>query len=254
MRPNRLLYSTMGLLSATTLLAACSASGGASQTWDYEVMGVHARSYVGDTAQLYADFIVEDQSVEVSLREWERWEPGEILENLRTNEDLRQAIAEAEVITYDFAFDWQNRSQNLFLTGLCGGVENQDCLREDLQQAEQDWSGILDLITELRAGSPVLLRVLLHGDWFFDYPFWNPTPEQKAIMADYYHQLQTYALQDAARRGVPVVQVFPEPYFNESGPPAEYFLTEGIRLSDEGSLALAELLRDMGYEPVTLED
>lgn len=242
---------TATLLLIAAALAACSGA----PTWNYEVMGVHARNYVSDDmTQRHAEFIEQDQSVEVALREWERMEPGEIAENLRTNEDLRQAIAEAEVITYDFAFDWQNQSQSLFLAGMCGGEDNQDCLREDLLQAQEDWSAILDRITELRAGSPVLLRVLLHGDWFFDFPYWNPTPEQKSIMADTYHQFQTYALEDAAQRGVTVVRVFPDPYFNESNPPAEYFLTDGIRLSDAGSIALAEVLRGTGYEFVTLEE
>lgn len=245
----RIHHLTLGLFSAAVLLAACSGA----PTWNYEVMGVHARNYVSDEmTQRHAEFIEQDQSVAVALREWERMEPGEIAENLRTKEDLRQAIAEAEVITYDFAFDWQNRSQSLFLAGMCGGDDNQDCLREDLLQAQRDWSAILDRITDLRAGSPVLLRVLLHGDWWFDFPYWNPAPEQKAIMADYYHQLQTYAVEDAARRSVTVVQVFPDPYFNEMNPPAKYFLTDGIRLSDAGSIALAEVLRGTGYEFVTL--
>ena len=245
MPPYRIFRLKLALFGGSALLAACS---GESQAWNYEVMGVHARSFVSDTAQRYAGFIEQDQSVDVSLHEWERWEPGEIVENLRTNEDLRQAIAEAEVITYDFAFDWQNRSQNLYLTGLCGGGDNQDCLREDLQQAQQDWSAILELIAELRAGSPVLLRVLLHGDWFFEYPFWSPTPEQKGVMSDYYHQLQTFAQEDARRRGVPVVLVFPEPFFNDTTPPPGYLQSDGIRLTEEGSRVVAELLRETGYE------
>lgn len=237
------------LLLIAAALAACSGA----PTWNYEVLGVHARNYVSDEMTLlHAEFIEQDHSVEVALREWERMEPGEMAENLRTNEDLRRAIAEAEVITYDFAFDWQDHSQSLYLAEMCGGSDNQDCLREDLLQAQENWSEILDAITEIRAGSPVLLRVLLHGDWFFDFPFWNPTPEQKSVMADYYHQLQSYAEEDAAQRGVTVVRVFPDPYFNQSNPPAEYFLTDGIRLSDAGSLALAEVLRATGYEFVTL--
>ena len=255
MQPNRFLYSTMGLLSAATLLAACSGSGGASQTWDYEVMGVHLRSVTSYAPQQYADFIEQDQSVDVAVHEWDRWEPDEILENLRTNEDLRQAIAEAEVITYDFAWDWQNLPQTLFVADLCGGSDGQDCLREGLQQAKRDWSDILNLITELHSESPFLLRILLHGDWIYDWKYMdNMTPEQKAVLVNWYQQFQTFALEDARSRGVPIVLAFPEPLFNEANPPLGYLRSDEMHFSEEGSLVIAQLLRETGYEFTTLGD
>src|SRR3989304_5341960 len=112
------------------LSGACSGPGAASQTWDYEVMGVFVRSLTSSVPQQYSDFIEQDQSVNVVVHEWDRWEPRDIVENLRANEQLRQAIAQAEVITYDFAFDWQDMPQTLFVAGFCGGSDGQDCLRE----------------------------------------------------------------------------------------------------------------------------
>ena len=253
MGPNRFLHPTSALLGAAALLAGCS--GGASQTWNYEVMGVHLRSITSFVPQQYAGFIEQDQSVDVAVHEWDRWEPDEILENLRTNEDLRRAIAEAEVITYDFAWNWQNLPQTLFVAGMCGGSDGQDCLRQGLQQAEQDWGDILDLVAELHAGSPVLLRVILHGDWFYDMKYMDKmTAEQKAVLVDWYQQFQTFALEDARRRGVTVILEFPEPYFNESFPPLAYLQSNETELSEEGSRVIAQLLRQTGYEFTALGD
>ena len=236
------------------LSAACSASA-ASQTWDYEVMGVFVRSLTSSVPQQYSDFIEQDQSVNVVVHEWDRWEPRDIVENLRTNEQLRQAIVEAEVITYDFAFDWQDQPQTLFVAGFCGASDGQDCLREGLQQAKQDWSDILDLIAELRADSPVLLRILIQGDWFYDWKFMdNMTPEQKDTLVEYYRQFQAFALQDARSRGIPIVLAFPEPYFNETYPPLDYLQLDEIHFSEAGSLIIAQQLREPGYEFTTLGD
>jgi len=237
------------------LSGACSGPGAASQTWDYEVMGVFVRSLTSSVPQQYSDFIEQDQSVNVVVHEWDRWEPRDIVENLRANEQLRQAIAQAEVITYDFAFDWQDMPQTLFVAGFCGGSDGQDCLREGLQEAQQDWSDILDLIAELRGESPVLLRILIQGDWFYDWKFMdNMTPEQKGILVEYYRQFQAFALQDARSRGIPIVLAFPEPYFNETYPPLDYLQSDEIHFSEAGSLVIAQQLRETGYEFTTLGD
>jgi|SRR3990170_3428146 len=224
------------------------------ETWDYVVMGVFVRSAISHVPSEYADYIERDQGVRIVLNEWERWEAEDILMNLRINEDLRTAIREAEVITFDYSIDWVDIPETLYRNGLCGGPDNQDCLREGVQQAEQDWLGIIDLIIDLHTGSPVLLRTVLMGDWFYDWQYIGPmTAEQKQVLLSYYHEFQAFMEGDAASRGIPVIRIFPEPYFNDENPPAEYLQSDGIHLSEQGSIVVAEQLRALGYQFATIE-
>ena len=69
------------------------------ETWDYVVMGVFIRSEVSAFPSHYAVALETDNNVKVVVHELERGEPHEIHEQLKSNEDLRLAIKEAEVIT-----------------------------------------------------------------------------------------------------------------------------------------------------------
>ena len=82
----------------------------------------------------------------------------------------------------------------------------------------------------------------------------NMTPEQKAVLVNWYQQFQTFALEDARSRGVPIVLAFPEPLFNEANPPLGYLRSDEMHFSEEGSLVIAQLLRETGYEFTTLGD
>jgi hypothetical protein len=223
-------------------------------SWDYVVMGVFTRNATSDIPARYRSYIEKDQSVEVILHEQERWEPKDMVDNLQNNEELRLAIEEAEVITFDYSIDWINLPEGKYRSGICHGEDNQDCLREAVQKAKGDWNGIVDLITDLRAGTPVLIRVFLMGDWFYDWAYIGDlTPEKKEVLLKYYHELQEFLEDDAEKRGIPVIRVFPEPYFNETNPPTEYQQSDGIHYSEEGSQIIADNLRELGYEFVILK-
>jgi len=235
-------------------LSAC----GSRETWDYVVMGVHIRSKVSYTGDQYATALREDNNVEVIVHEQERWEPREIHEHLRADDELRLAIQDAEVIIFDFAFDWLDDASRLYLDGNCGGDDGQECLRESVQIARDDWVGIMDQLIEIRAGTPVILRVVIHGDWFYNWynwdRYWSATsPEEKQTLNNYYLEGQSFVQEDAARRGVVIVRAFPEPYFNEGNPPREYLLSNGIHLSEQDSQVIVEEMRKPGYEFAVLK-
>ncbi|MFH1183842.1 MAG: hypothetical protein V1755_02240 [Chloroflexota bacterium] len=238
------------------VLAAACGSPPVTETWDYVAMGVFTREAGGISTvpSQYAAHIEKDKGVTVALHNQERMEPEDIAENLQTNEELRQLVREAEVITFDFSLEWINFPEGLFRSGMCKGADNQDCLRTGVQEAKDDWSAIVSQITELRAGKPIVIRVLLMGDWWLDWRFAKGSPENDAVIGEYYRELESFLEADAARRGIPVVRAFPEPYFNESPPPSGYFGgIGGVHYSDEGSAVLAGLLRGLGYEPVVLK-
>ena len=239
-------------LSILLALLASVSSCASHETWDYVTLGDSflARSTIPEQ---YAAFIEEDMGVEVLIHEKavSGQEPDVLLETLRTDEELRGLVREAEVITFDFSGGWGNAPELKYILETCKGDDNQQCLRDALEQAKADWTEMADIITELTAGRPVLVSVFTFGSWIHDgYYKDRVTPEQKAVMYGYLAELQELQQADAAARGMRVHPVFPPEV--GSPPPAEYFQPDGLHISDEGSLVVANILRSAGYERAPL--
>lgn len=237
------------ILGIVLALTSC----GPRETWDYVTLG--DSFFAGSSIpEQYATFIEEDVGVEVVLHEKavSGQEPAILLENLRTDEELRQLIRDAEVITFDFSASWGNSPELKYLLDTCKGDDNQQCLRDALEQAKADWTEMADIITELTAGRPVLVSVFTFGDWIYDGYYKDKiTSEQKAVMSSYFMEFQEFQQADAVARGMRVFHVFPPDV--SSPPPAEYFQSDGFHLSEKGSKIVAEMLSELGYEFVVLK-
>lgn len=244
------------LLQLIVLFAVLISATGCTprETWDYVDMGVFTRGGMSAVPSLYATAIEEDNGVKVLVKDYERMEPHEIYEALQSNEELRKAIRDAEVITFDIAFDWFDRASSFYLSGFCKGGDGQDCLRESVQAIKDDWMGIIDEIAALRAGEPVLLRVVIIGDWFYDWQFIERmTSEEKSTLMAYYREANDFIEQDASQRGIVIVRAFPEPYFYEQYPPAEYLTPNSLWFTEQGSKVIVEEMRKAGYEFIVLK-
>lgn len=227
------------------LLSACKA-----EPWDVVTLGDSflARSSIPEQ---YAAFITEDLGVEVNLNERavNGQEPAKLLENLRSDEELRQSIRDAEVIAFDFSPGWGSHADLKYFLGTCGGDDNQDCEREALEQAKADWTEMADIFAELTAGKPVIYHTFIFGNWPYDgYYKDNITPEERAVLLGYFHEFQAFQEPDALARGMFVHHVFPGEA--DDPPPDEYLQADKLHLSDEGSLVISSLMRGAGYAPL----
>lgn len=194
--------------------------------------------------QLYEAAVAEDMDAKVNTYSWMKpaASPATYLENLQTETELRKAVKNADVILISFSPSWGNAADNMFFNDLCGGEDNQDCLRETVAKTMCEWKGIMDTIVELRAGEPLVFHVVVWGDWIFS-AFYddNVTPGQISVMAAYFNEFQV------STPGIQFVTVFPEPYTTL---PPEYFRTDGShQLSEEGSRAAVELILSPGLDP-----
>ena len=230
----------------TFFLPACAPK----ETWDVVTMGDSflARSSIPEQ---YVAFLAEDAGVEVILHEEavNGQEPEKLLANLRSDEELRQLIREAEVIVFDFSPGWGDHAGLKFILGTCGGEDNQDCEREALEQAKADWTQMADIFAELTAGRPVIYHTFIFGDWPFDgYYKDDITPEERAVLLGYFHEFQTFQEADALARGIFVHHVFPSQ--TDNPPPVEYLQADKFHLSDEGSLVISSSMREAGYSPL----
>lgn len=244
-------FRLVTLFSLLFSLSAC----GPRETWDYVTLGdsLQAASTISEE---YAKYIEKDQRVEIVFHQYaERGTPPSyMLMKLQLNPEIRAAIADAEVITFNFSPGWSNNPDDKYLKDECGGTDNQECLREAVVKAKSDWTAIAGEITALKGGDPVLIRMFSVGDWPYD-GYYNDTmtAEQKAVLLKYYFEVREYVEQDALARGIQVVRIFPEPYYDNELPPVDYFQSDGLHLSEKGSQIVGEMLRDLGYEFVVLK-
>jgi hypothetical protein len=212
--------------------------------------------------ELYASRIQDDLGVEVTLHN--KATPGEsaaeTLRRIRSPEELRHLVADAEIITINVAPSGWNLPERFFLAGDCGGDDNQACLREHLDQVQSDWEFLLDEVLVLRSSQHTIIRVLTVGTWihhaiYRDHLAFSDKvdAEKMDIMLAYFLQMNDFAAESASQRGVPVVDLGREfqgqDYENEV--PQEHLWLDGIHLSEDGSSVVADLLGDLGYDPIS---
>ena len=240
------------VLVMTFLLTSC----GPKATWDYVVIGDNLQ-LLSTVINRYAAYIERDQRVEIVVHDYSArsHSASSILRYMKYDDEFREAIASAEVITLNWHVASADLPESNFIKGECGGIDNQECLREGYAKIKEDWSDMLDIIASLRNGAPTLVRIMVVGDWANETGFYGKqlSNEQIQIFNSYFVDMQNFIIADADAREIPILLVFPDPYFNDEIPPAEYFLPDGIHLSDLGSKLIADGLRELGYEPVILK-
>lgn len=222
------------------------------ETWDYLPVGVMTRSEMSYIPEQYAAYIEQEMGVEVIIHKQERWEPYQILEHMQTDETLRELVRNAEIITFDFHLEFLNTPEGLYTSQLCGGEDNQDCLREALQKEKEVFNALFDQLAELRGGTPVLLRVFIIDDHYYQFRLPGMReplvkPEEAALMKIYYHEFQKFVEEEGQKRGIVIVRALPDPYFQGSKPPGEWL--DGIgHYTEQGSRIITDELIKFGLE------
>lgn len=221
------------------------------EVWDYLPMGVMTRSGESYIPEQYAAYIEQEMGVKVVIHKQERWEPYQILEHMQTDETLRELVRNAEIITFDFHLEFLNTPEGLYTSQLCGSEDNQDCLREALQKEKENFNALFDQLAELRGGTPVLLRVFIMDDHYYQFVLPGmgliTKPEVAEVLKSYYHEFQKFVEEEGWERGIVIVRALPDPYFQESKPPSEWL--DGIgHYTEQGSRVITDELITFGLE------
>lgn len=110
-----------------------------------------------------AEMLEQDLGVKIEPHDWllAGDHSSRLLERLRANSELRKDLREARVITFEIPWNaiespwWTFESGS---SGACGGVDNQDRLREAFETYVADRDEIIAEIVSLRGPSEALIR------------------------------------------------------------------------------------------------
>jgi lysophospholipase L1-like esterase len=229
------------------LVAGCSTS-----TWDYVALGDSTPDGYGVShsyVDYFAEFIEEDLGVQVEVHNFSR--SGEststLLNRLRTNEDLHEALLEAEVVT--IWTGWNDLGEPLaqYRSETCGGEDNLDCIREAVAALNTNIDAILDEILSLTSPQETLVRIADVG-----IPFvasWQNFGWFETLQRPCYEVWREYLIEAAEQRGITVVYT----YRVLNGPNGDekmdgIYLSDGVHFNEAGQRLVARLHREVGYE------
>jgi lysophospholipase L1-like esterase len=230
-----------------------SSSGCGGGTWDYVALGDSGASGYGiekSYVDYYAEFIEQDLGVRVDVHNYARagQTAARLLTLLRNDEELRDAIQDAEVITIWTGWNDLNRPLDLYSRQECGGEDNLDCIREDVTELNADFDAILDEIISLSNPQETLIRV---ADTFLPYVgSWQYKGWFDTLLEPCYLAWRNHLIAAAEARGITMVDT----YHALNGPNGDQRVADDLRQSDgthmneAGQLVIAQAHRDAGYE------
>jgi lysophospholipase L1-like esterase len=233
--------------------AATAIAESGDTTWDMVVLG---DSLVADDysvlPEAYAARIEEDLGVEVEIQNLAVG--GETTKSLLANVQkypwYREPLQEAEVVLISVGGGDLPGMAKRFFDGECGGADNQDCLRQQLEESQVNWDALLSEIASLAEPHETLIRPIIPGVLEYYARVYKDQPEEVEVYNSYVVALYEHMARSCAERGIPVLDL----YALYDGPDADPSLPDlagtgdGVHVSNEGDAVIAELLRDLGYE------
>ncbi len=202
-------------------------------------------------AMLEADFGVD---VEVRPHTVGGQRTDDFLEQLRTDDRLREDLGEADVVTLLIPNDeWAEP----FSTAAgaegrdpsdCGGEDHQQCLRDVIDSYKQQVDRIFDELTAIVDPAETLIRV----QDFYQFMTNVTTPEAFDLTYPYWREGQEYVEQVAGQHGIPVAQVFDD-FMGTDGLYIDLVADglvgpDGLHPTAEGAGRMATLVHDLGYD------
>lgn len=218
--------------------------------WDYVAFG---ESITTGMTSRYAKILEQDMGVTIVLHDWQfpNAHSSNLLEKLRTNEQLRRELQDAEVITLNIPIAVIANAMKIYAfgePGECGGVNNQDCIEEAFSKYKSDTDEIIAEIVSLRSPSDALIRIM--DTWQIKVTE-TKTRGSFEMYNEYWRDANAHIIDVATSYGIPVARVY-DAFMGEDGieDPRDLGLvgTDGLHPTKEGSDLMAELFQNLGYE------
>lgn len=237
--------------------------------WDYVVFG---DSTTWGFPTYYASYMEKDLGVKVTIHNKAvgGQSAADILRRLRIDESLRKLVSEAEVVTLigspepslgdtpeslEKYIEWKEQPSWYKDCGIDEGSYRLpgDCSPETFESYIENIKGIIEEILSLRSGSPTIIRAMdyympLYSEW----KEWGIQEECTCCWENFNNAIH----QAAAAYNVPVARVydaFNGPNHDEDPREKGYIGDDGEHTKEAGQKVIADLMRELGYKPVTPE-
>jgi lysophospholipase L1-like esterase len=243
------------VLCAGVLLAPACTADGPPKPWNYVALGDSFGTGLGASESyptVFGRYIEQDTGnrVLVDNRSINGQASDGLLAAIFDDDDLRDTIAGAEVITMNIGLNDMADDRLRFLAGDCGGDDNQQCLRDMVDHLAENWEAIITEIVNLRSPDEAIVRVLSSyypyvDDDYLNAVTWVMTP----LLLDMYERLETLAVRYRvgyadAHRGFNGPDGILDPIASGLLDPA----TDHPSIA--GQILTASVLRSLGYEPL----
>ena len=179
--------------------AATAIAESGDTTWDMVVLG---DSLVADDysvlPEAYAALIEEDLGVEVEIQNLAVGgeSTASLLANVQKYPWYREPLQEAEVILISAGGgDLPCMEKRFFRGDECGGADNQDCLRQQLEESQANWDALLDEIASLVYPRETLIRPIIPGVLEYYARVYKDQPEDVEVFNSYVGALYEHMAQ-----------------------------------------------------------
>jgi lysophospholipase L1-like esterase len=247
------------LVASLLLISGCGSvhvNGSFDSNWSFVALGDSLAAgfdaVEGYVPRYQSDIETDNPGVTVALNNLGQpgWQSSDLLNALKNDQGFRSAVSNAQVVTWDIGGNDLKHAYKLFLTGACGGADNQNCFRSAVTNFKNNWNGIVGEITSLRDPSPTILRTM---------DIYNPfIAEQVALgnlatVKPYLDETNTFIQASAAQNGILCAKVyaaFNGPSGTEDPVAKGLIAPDGFHANENGHKLMADLLRQLGYSPL----
>jgi lysophospholipase L1-like esterase len=242
-------------LLLAALLAACAPGDAVGEAIDPELPEVIRYVALGDSIAVgtgaetsyveeYASWLEEETGsrVTVTNRGVNGWTTTDVLEELRRDEALRTAVAEAHLVTLNAGGNDLLQALGELAAGRCGGPDGERCLREAVERLDADWRELLAEVAEVTDGDLEGVRVLdLYRPSLLDVV----APRHTRTLQRHLEVANERLAAGAAAAGIPIGRVH-DAFEREAHDAAGLVATDLIHPTDRGHQVIAEELSRFG--------
>ena len=176
------------------------------------------------------------------------WRSADLLLALQTDSAMRGAVTESNVVTWDIGGNDLSGARARYLEGSCGGSDNQQCLRDAVEQFRSNWDSIISELLALRSTQNTIFRTM---------NIYNPYVEidiatgDFAVLEPFLQQVNDHIQTTAAANGILVGDVH-SAFNGESRQeqPTALLAFDQFHPNDAGHETIASELRALGYSPL----
>lgn len=243
----RVLVISLALISIVIQLLGCSTP----LEWSYVALGDSqaAGTLVGDDnyVAFFAEYLRQDYGAEVQVHNYGILNNStrKLLYFLRTDPDLRQAVADATVITIWIGGADLQPTTNLYLNEMCGGNDGLDCIREKVDKMNKNLDGILDEIHVLNSSEETRIMIAEIAIPPMVVTNWVNHGSFDVLQKEAFESWLNLIHQAASERGIIVVPTYAA-INGQSGDQVNegLYLDDGQHINIEGHKLIAELHRE----------